>query len=315
MRFCDPNDKFYYGFLTVAVINLFIIIYIHFLKDKDEKKINFMGLINIKHFINTFTFMNKPRSSYKKIKLYVLYFCSFISSLALCVQQILLFTYLKGFKWSTDQYSSLQGLISLMNGLSLVVFFPIIQQILNKKFKLNNYSSDDNNRPDERAEQPSNTVANNSISRENIIENNETNYRANESVESSTEDYDLEQKEQLERVDTKIDSIIVSLGFVSKFLGLGLLSLVSNDYYITFLPFLLMFNEFSMPGLRSMISKTVESDEKGRAFGLLAFCKNLSYFIGSLVFNKLYALTKSYYRGFTFGLVSLFQLSALLSIG
>lgn len=255
LKYSNPSQKFIIGFSSCAIIHLAILLYIKFcLADKDERQVKFDKLINIHHFFDAFKVLSKKRPKFGRAKLFILYYCGLASSYALSVQQMLLFTHLKtSFSWTTDKYSNLQGAFALMNGLSLVICFPILQYILNRVFTYQE------------------NILNSSS---NILQPNQNQEPLN-SLTDSSEQAPIERSEELghlkeslgEKVDLKIDTIIVVLGFLSKFLGLGLLGLLKDDKYIYLLPPLFMFNEFAMPGVRSMISKTVDNQEKGKAFG------------------------------------------------
>ena len=294
-----PNDKFLIGFPLIAFIHLLIIFYVKFyLDDKDERTIKFGNLIKFNHFLDTFKVLTKQRPNFRRTKLFMLYYCALSSSFALSVQQILFFTYLKSyFSWSTDRYSKLQGAISLMNGLSLILFFPVIQWCLTKLFNLNSLSNSNSNILDTQQSQPTESISEQPI-----------NEMINQTGQNSLD------QTLLDKIDVKIDTIIVALGFFSKFLGLGLLGLIANDEYMYFVPLLFAFNEFAMPGIRSMISKTVDDDEKGKAFGLLSFTRNVCYFTGSFLFKHIYSITKNFYKGLTFELISILQIIAILLI-
>lgn len=300
LTYADPSEKFIIGFTSAAIIHLCLVFYIKlFLHDKDERQIKFNKLINVGHFVDCFRVLLKPRTNSKRSKLFILFYCALASSLALSIQQMLLFTYLKGnFQWTTERYTKLQGGISLMNGLSLVVFFPIIQWCLRKVFGLATNSS----RPvDAAAQQPEPTI--------------EQSAEILYPPESITEDAQAPVDFEADRTDLKIDTIIIALGFLSKFLGLGLLGILTDDTYLLFfVPFLFMFNEFAMPGVRSMISKTVDADEKGKAFGLLGFTRNLCYFTGSFLFKYIYSVSHAFYKGLSFEIMALFQISAIVLI-
>ena len=304
LTFVDPREKFIIGFTSAALIHLCLVFYIKlFLHDKDERQIKFGKLINVRHFVDCFRVLIKPRADSRRGKLFMLFYCALASSLALSVQQMLLFTYLKGnFQWTTERYSKLQGGISLMNGLSLVVFFPVIQWCLKRLF-------------DSAAGSRSNIVDAAVRSQPELLEATEQSEEIERSPGSIAENRPVPDDVEAEKNDLKIDTIIIALGFLSKFLGLGLLGILTNDTYLLyFVPFLFMFNEFAMPGVRSMISKTVDADEKGKAFGLLGFTRNLCYFTGSFLFKYIYSVSHAFYKGLSFELVALFQISAIVLI-
>lgn len=303
LKYANPKEKFIIGFTAAAIIHLCLAFYIRlFLHDKDERRIKFDKLINVRHFVDCFRVLLKPRPNFRRTKLFVLFYCALASSLALSVQQMLIFTYMKGnFQWTTERYSKLQGGISLMNGLSLIVCFPVIQWCLKKVFGL----------APRAASIRSNTVEN--ANRQ--LETTEQSEAIIDQPEQTTES-PVPNDTENEETDLKIDTIIIALGFLSKFLGLGLLGVLTDDKYLLFsVPFLFMFNEFAMPGIRSRISKTVDADEKGKAFGLLGFTRNLCYFTGSFLYKYLYSISKTFYKGLSFELTAFFQITAIILIG
>lgn len=327
LKYANPKNKFLIGFSLVAFMQLLILLYIKFfLQDKDERTIKFGNLIKVDHFLDSFKILTKPRSNFKRLKLFILYYCGLSSSYALSVQQMLLFTYLKSnFQWQTEKYSDLQGRISLMNGLTLVLIFPIIQFSLQKLLNSNLTTIDSrtNMTEVEDDEEQQRQIETNEQQQQIGIEEQQTQNLdlSNDNLNEERQLRDIErqtpnltQNNSSEQTDLKIDTFIVGLGFLSKFLGLGLLGILADDKYMFLLPILLMFNEFSMPGIRSMIAKTVDTDEKGKAFGLLSFTRNFCYFTGSFLFKYIYTITRTFYKGLTFESISMLQVLALLLI-
>lgn len=104
------------------------------------------------------------------------------------------------------------------------------------------------------------------------------------------------------------DHIICLVGIVSKAAGCMLLSLSTTDTLIFIVPVVSMFSSFCIPALRSLLSKQVETWELGKMYASVATVENISTLLGSLVFNSLYPVMRTFQRGF------IFQFAAMLHI-
>ena len=110
----------------------------------------------------------------------------------------------------------------------------------------------------------------------------------------------------------KTDILLCIASFLSKFAGLLTIGLITSINHIPLIPFMFMINEFSMPTLRSLIVKQVNEDEKGKSLSLLSFFQNFCFFSGSIIFKKLFTVTRDLNYGLTFDLVAFTQLISIL---
>ncbi|RWS23890.1 Proton-coupled folate transporter-like protein [Leptotrombidium deliense] len=108
------------------------------------------------------------------------------------------------------------------------------------------------------------------------------------------------------------DAIIAIFGFCSKAAGLLLLGFSTSTALVFVTPIVFLFNEFTMPPIRSLLSKLVNDDEKGRIFAFLSACQNVAQFFGTLAFTSLFAETVNWFPGTCFEIVALMQIIALL---
>lgn len=108
------------------------------------------------------------------------------------------------------------------------------------------------------------------------------------------------------------DKVIAGLGFASK--GLGLLNLgfakTSEQVFVGIALF--AFAEYTMPAVRSMLSKAITVDERGKAFSFLGFLSNISSFTGSLLFPSIYTMSLNTFPGLVFEIAAATQFLALL---
>ncbi|GIY71615.1 MFS domain-containing protein [Caerostris extrusa] len=102
----------------------------------------------------------------------------------------------------------------------------------------------------------------------------------------------------LQRFPRIPDHFIGMLGLFSKCIGLTVfgLSVLSSqhDYMIYSCIALYMFSEFPVPALRSMLSKTVSPDEKGKIFAFTTILQNMCYLIAFLIMIYLYCTRRIY---------------------
>lgn len=104
------------------------------------------------------------------------------------------------------------------------------------------------------------------------------------------------------------DAGLAISGFLSKLLTLVNLGLSGSSAQVFGGIALSAFSEFTMPGIRSMLSKLVDSDERGKAFSFLGLLQNVCQFIGSLIFPAVYRSTLSFCPGLAFITAGLMQL-------
>ncbi|GFU02839.1 MFS domain-containing protein [Nephila pilipes] len=106
------------------------------------------------------------------------------------------------------------------------------------------------------------------------------------------------------------DQLIGILGLFSRISGLVLFGLSTNKYMIYSCIALYMFSEFPVPAIRSMLSKTVSSDEKGRIFAFTTILQNLCYILGSFVLMTVF--TEFSFHGLCFEVAAGLQALALM---
>ncbi|CAL1294148.1 unnamed protein product [Larinioides sclopetarius] len=98
------------------------------------------------------------------------------------------------------------------------------------------------------------------------------------------------------------DHCIGMLGLLSRFAGFtvfGLSALATHSDYMVYSCILLfIFSEFPVPALRSILSKTVDSDENGRIFAFTTVLQNLCFLLSSFVLMTLF--TESSFKGLSF---------------
>lgn len=82
------------------------------------------------------------------------------------------------------------------------------------------------------------------------------------------------------------DPLVASLGFLSKCLGLATIGFSQSAQLIHWVPLMLIFSEFTMPPIRSLISKLVVKEELGKIYScqsaLSSFCivvSNVTFYI------------------------------------
>jgi hypothetical protein len=108
------------------------------------------------------------------------------------------------------------------------------------------------------------------------------------------------------------DKIVAGVGFASK--GLGLMNLgLSRSAEQVFMGILIFaFAEYTMPAVRSMLSKAISEDERGKAFSFMGLLFNITGFTGSLFFTSLFASSSSSFPGLAFEITAVAQFAALL---
>ncbi|XP_046438910.1 proton-coupled folate transporter-like [Daphnia pulex] len=108
------------------------------------------------------------------------------------------------------------------------------------------------------------------------------------------------------------EAITCCIGLVSKAAGLVLHGFATTNAMMFCVPFLSMFNTFCLPSIRSLLSKQVDPNELGKLFAFVASIENICTLLGSIVFNILYPLTRSIFRGFTFELAAIMLIIPLV---
>jgi PCFT/HCP family folate transporter-like MFS transporter 1/3 len=110
------------------------------------------------------------------------------------------------------------------------------------------------------------------------------------------------------------DAVLAVMGFTSKFLMLINLGLSQSTTQVFIGIALSSFSEYTMPAIRSMLSKLVDEDERGKAFSLLGVMQNLCQFTGSLIFPAIYRSTITVFPGTAFICAGIMQLIPLILI-
>lgn len=108
------------------------------------------------------------------------------------------------------------------------------------------------------------------------------------------------------------DAAIAAVGFLSKGAGLALLGTATSTTVMFLCVAIFSFSEYTMPPIRSLISKTVGPDEKGKAFAFIGAVQNIVTFIGGIVFSSIFASSINWFPGLAFELVAALQLIAVL---
>lgn len=98
------------------------------------------------------------------------------------------------------------------------------------------------------------------------------------------------------------------LGAVSRCLGLAWLGLSTTATMVYFTPLFFTFSEFGIPATRSILSKVIAPDEKGKAFALMGSLQSVAMVAGAATFNGLYPFASKFFKGFGFELAAAFQL-------
>lgn len=103
------------------------------------------------------------------------------------------------------------------------------------------------------------------------------------------------------------DALFSSLGFFSKAIGLCNFgaSITTGQTFATIA--LLALSEFTMPAIRSLMSKLVSVDERAKAFSFLGSLQNLVQFLASLIFPTIFTLTSQFFPGLVFQVAALLQ--------
>ena len=110
------------------------------------------------------------------------------------------------------------------------------------------------------------------------------------------------------------DIALVALGVCFKILRLTVLTF-SNFTWMIYLSVVIGCpSAMIISGAKSLISKTVDEREVGKAFSLLSCFETVSNLVGSVVFTNLYSLTLHVYAGLTFGIDALLFIMLLVVI-
>lgn len=99
------------------------------------------------------------------------------------------------------------------------------------------------------------------------------------------------------------DPIIAAIGFLSKGTGLFMIALARSSTLIDWALIAFIFSEFTMPPLRSLLSKLVAKEEVGKIYSCLAAMQSVCFLVGNIVFYLAYT---------SLDLVNFFRLSFLV---
>jgi MFS family permease len=95
-------------------------------------------------------------------------------------------------------------------------------------------------------------------------------------------------------------------------LGLIVLGVAQSTELVFLCILFFLFSEYTMPSLRSMLSKTVDINEKGKAFAFLASLQNVCFFTGGLIFYSIYNSSHGSLPGLSFHIVAGLESVAVL---
>ena len=84
------------------------------------------------------------------------------------------------------------------------------------------------------------------------------------------------------------DTSIAILGFLSRTFGLILIGFATDSSLLFSSIVLLVFSEYPLPAIRSLLSKLVATDERGRVFAFLTLFHNLGSLSGGILYPYLY---------------------------
>lgn len=109
------------------------------------------------------------------------------------------------------------------------------------------------------------------------------------------------------------DPIIAAIGFLSKGTGLFMIALAKSSTLIDWALLALIFSEFTMPPLRSLLSKLVAKEEVGKIYSCLAAMQSVCFLIGNIVFYLAYtSLDLHNFFRLSFLVVGCFQYAAVI---
>lgn len=109
------------------------------------------------------------------------------------------------------------------------------------------------------------------------------------------------------------DALVAAMGFLSKGVGLLMIGLAKDSTIIDWALLAFVLSEFSMPPIRSLLSKLVVQEEVGKIYSCLAAAQNLCFLLGNVIFYLAYSSTKirSFFR-LSFLVVAGLQLAAFI---
>ncbi|XP_054159828.1 solute carrier family 46 member 3-like [Oppia nitens] len=110
------------------------------------------------------------------------------------------------------------------------------------------------------------------------------------------------------------DTTVAIIGIFSRTLGLILIGLSTNIYVMFSTIILLVFSEYPLPAIRSLLSKLIESDEKGKVFAFLTLFHNICTLSGAILFPIIfkYQIQNNAYSGLCFQVIAFIQVLAII---
>ena len=108
------------------------------------------------------------------------------------------------------------------------------------------------------------------------------------------------------------DTFVGAIGFLSKSAGLILFGFATKPTLVFMCIPLFIFSEYTMPSIRSMLSKLVEHDERGKILAFVATIQNLITLVGGYVFYTLFDATVNWFPGISFVAVGITQALAVI---
>jgi MFS family permease len=110
------------------------------------------------------------------------------------------------------------------------------------------------------------------------------------------------------------DTFIAIIGLFSRTCGLIMIGFANNTILMFSSIILLIFSEYPLPAIRSLLSKLVAIDEKGKVFAFLSSLQNICLFTGGIIFPLIYKneVINNSYAGLCFQITAIFQIIALL---
>lgn len=84
------------------------------------------------------------------------------------------------------------------------------------------------------------------------------------------------------------DPLVAMLGFLSKGAGLLMIGLAHSSTLVEWSILAFVFSEYSLPPLRSLLSKLVLKDERAKIFSCMSALQNLCFLFGNIIFYMTY---------------------------
>lgn len=107
------------------------------------------------------------------------------------------------------------------------------------------------------------------------------------------------------------DPLVSALGFLSKSLGLLVIGLAQSTDHIAWASLALVLSEFSMPPIRSLLSKLVAKDELAKIYSCLSALLSICFVFTNIVFYLAYnSFEQQHFYRLSFVAVSMLQFAA-----